>query len=181
MGAGRGCAGGDKGKSQQKVLVFASGIRKVFGHPFNWGDREGAGGPQAGAAKLVSAPSSLHPGHLPTIQALPLPQLRPPGHWSTWHRPLQVGRAAPSKGAWGWGRGLQGTQLVPPQQPGPAFSGAGLKPPSPAGPARGGSWGWALSSQYGKGGRKGHRLGKLGASGQKPLPEPGAGWGWSVT
>lgn len=33
--------GGDKGKSQQKVLVFASGIRKVFGHPFNWREREG--------------------------------------------------------------------------------------------------------------------------------------------
>lgn len=37
----QGIVGGDKGKSQQKVLVFASGIRKVFGHPFNWGNRKG--------------------------------------------------------------------------------------------------------------------------------------------
>lgn len=43
-GVGDRCLGRDGGvweatkeKSQQKVLVFASGIRKVFGHPFNWG------------------------------------------------------------------------------------------------------------------------------------------------
>lgn len=42
-----GCSGGDKGKSQQKDLVFASGIRKVFGHPFNWGQvLRGVKGPQ---------------------------------------------------------------------------------------------------------------------------------------
>lgn len=36
--------GGNKGRSQQKVLVFASGIRKVFGHWFNWGVERGQGG-----------------------------------------------------------------------------------------------------------------------------------------
>lgn len=40
---GQDARGGGKRKSQQKVLVFASGIRKVFGHPFNWEEGRGGG------------------------------------------------------------------------------------------------------------------------------------------
>lgn len=43
--------GGDKGKAN-KVLVFASGIRKVFGHPLNWGDGKGCRGRGRGTRRL---------------------------------------------------------------------------------------------------------------------------------
>lgn len=66
-----GGAGGDKGKSQQKVLVFASGIRKVFGHRFNWGrggqggvPREGEEGLQWGTCRL-GVTHRGHSSHLP--------------------------------------------------------------------------------------------------------------------
>lgn len=65
--------GGDKGKSQQKVLVFASGIRKVFGHWFNWGRRveenreevlrEGEGTCRLGQGNLLGHSSHVNPTH----------------------------------------------------------------------------------------------------------------------
>lgn len=156
MGSGgAGGGGGDKGKSQQKVLVFASGIRKVFGHPFNWGEGRGAEGGQGrlqwgpggwgGVTCWVPAATKLTPPVSPVTggrhHVSPDANAGLQDGWAPFLGPASSsppGRDAPGASArapWMAGGGQQRAEA---SQPGSQFrsgGGATASGPAPKGPA----------------------------------------------